>query len=161
MSISSIWPIDRTLSGTTNPGRSEPESYGNKRVFCIPQSSGITRASLSDCLVSYPGHSLGKILPLCRDAVCVFFSPSWLGYHFFFAQFKCQTVLFNFSGATTLVREDLGAMAMKGYSTFPKAPRQESHYQIVVGGSIPRKRCSRHILRLHVAVSVLFHGCTT
>ena len=26
--------------------------------------------------MSYPGNSLGGVLPLCRDAVCVFFSPS-------------------------------------------------------------------------------------
>ena len=36
-----------------------------------------------DCLVSYPGHLLGGVLPLCRDAVSVFYSvfysPSWLG----------------------------------------------------------------------------------
>ena len=36
--------------------------------------------SPSDCLVSYPGHSLGGgVLPLCRGAVGVFYSPSRLG----------------------------------------------------------------------------------
>ena len=29
---------------------------GNKEVLHIPQSSSITGVSLSDCLVSYPGH---------------------------------------------------------------------------------------------------------
>ena len=29
-----------------------------KRYSCIPQSSSITGASPSDCLVSYPGHVL-------------------------------------------------------------------------------------------------------
>ena len=34
----------------------------------------------SDFLVSYPGHSLGGgVLPLCREAVGVFYSPSRLG----------------------------------------------------------------------------------
>ena len=51
--FSSIQPIDRKLSGTTTPG---PESNGNKRILYIPQSSSITGASPSDCLVSYPGH---------------------------------------------------------------------------------------------------------
>ena len=45
------------LSGATIPGQSGPRSNGNKGVLRIPQSSSITRASPSDCLVSYPGHS--------------------------------------------------------------------------------------------------------
>ena len=44
-------PIDRALSGATTPG--------NEGVLHIPQSPGITGTSPSDCLVSYPGHSLG------------------------------------------------------------------------------------------------------
>ena len=64
---SSIWSIDRTLSSDTTPSQSGPESYGNEGVFCIPQISSITGASQSDCLVSYPGHSLvGRVLPLQR-----------------------------------------------------------------------------------------------
>ena len=36
------------------------------------------------------------------------------------------------SGATTPVRVDLGAMAMKGYSTFSKAPALlKPHHQVV------------------------------
>ena len=31
---------------------------GNEGVLCIPQSSNITGTSPSDCLVSYPGHTL-------------------------------------------------------------------------------------------------------
>ena len=42
-----------------------------KGVLCIPQSSP------SDCFVSYAGHSLGGVVPLCRGAVNVFYSPSW------------------------------------------------------------------------------------
>ena len=55
-------------------GQSRPRINGNKVVFCIPQSSSITGASPSDCLVSYTGHLLGGggVLPLCRDAVSVF-----------------------------------------------------------------------------------------
>ena len=56
--FSSIWPINRTLSGATTPSQSELGSDGNKRVVCIPQSSSIIGTSQSDCLVSYPGHSL-------------------------------------------------------------------------------------------------------
>ena len=53
----SIWPIDRTLSGATTPDLSGPGRDGNNGVLCIPQSSSITGASPSDCLVSYLGHS--------------------------------------------------------------------------------------------------------
>ena len=78
--FSSIWPIDRTLSGATTPGPSGPGSDGNKGVLHIPQSSSITGISPSDCLMLYPGHLLGGgVLPLCRDVVSVFYSPSQLG----------------------------------------------------------------------------------
>ena len=63
MSNSSIWPIDLTPSGAATPGQSGPGSDGNKGVLCILQSSSITGISLSDCLVSYPGHSLGEFYP--------------------------------------------------------------------------------------------------
>ena len=34
--FSSIWPIDRTLSGASTPGQSEPGSDGNERILRIP-----------------------------------------------------------------------------------------------------------------------------
>ena len=40
--FSSIWPIDRTLSGATTPSQSGPWSDGSEEVLCIPQSSIIT-----------------------------------------------------------------------------------------------------------------------
>ena len=60
MSKSSIWAIDKTLSGATTPGQSGPGSNVNEEVLCIPESSSITRASPSDCLVLYLEHSLGE-----------------------------------------------------------------------------------------------------
>ena len=39
MTNSSIWLIDRTLSGTTTPGQSRPGSYNNEGVLHIPQIS--------------------------------------------------------------------------------------------------------------------------
>ena len=71
--------IDRTLSSATNPGHLATGSDGNERVLHIPKSSSITGTSPSDCLVSLPGHLLGGGLPLCRDAVGVFYSPRRLG----------------------------------------------------------------------------------
>ena len=49
------------------------------------------------------------------------------------AQFgSIQPIDRTLSGATTRGRGDLGAMAMKGYSAFPKAPALlEPYYQIV------------------------------
>ena len=60
MSNSYILPIDRTLFGATTPGLSGPGRDGNELVLHIPQSSGITEASQSDYLVSYPEHLLRK-----------------------------------------------------------------------------------------------------
>ena len=61
--FSSIFPIDRALLGAATPDQSGPGSDSNKRVLSIPQSSSITEALPSDCLVSYPGHSLRKFYP--------------------------------------------------------------------------------------------------
>ena len=57
------------------PGQSELGSNSKKWVLHIPQSSTTAEASPSDSLVSYLRHSLGELEPLCRDAVCVFYSP--------------------------------------------------------------------------------------
>ena len=43
-------------SGATTPDQSGPVSDGNKGLLRIPQSSSITEALPSDCLVSYPEH---------------------------------------------------------------------------------------------------------
>ena len=59
---SSIWPIDMTLSGTTTPGQSGPESNGNEGVLHFLQISK-DGSSPSDCLMSYPRHLLGESYP--------------------------------------------------------------------------------------------------
>ena len=55
----SIWPIDRSLSGSTTPGQNEPGSNDNEGVLHSPQ---IFKAgtSPSDGLISYQGHTLGS-----------------------------------------------------------------------------------------------------
>ena len=58
--FSSIWTIDRTLSGATTSGQSGPGSNRNEGVLQIPHSSGITGAPPSDCFVSYPGYFCGE-----------------------------------------------------------------------------------------------------
>ena len=54
---------DKTLLGISTPGQSGPGSDGNEGVLCIPQSSSITGASLSDCVMSLPACSLGESYP--------------------------------------------------------------------------------------------------
>ena len=44
-------------------GQSEPGSDGIEGVLHIPQSSSITGASQSDCLMLYPRHSLEESYP--------------------------------------------------------------------------------------------------
>ena len=76
MSNSYILPIDRTLSGATTLGQSEPGSDGNEEVLHIPQSSSITGASLSDCLVLHPGHSLGEFYSSAEIQSVYFTAPA-------------------------------------------------------------------------------------
>ena len=52
MSNSTIWLIDRTLSGATTPGQSGPRSNVKKGVLHIPESSK-TETLPSDWLISY------------------------------------------------------------------------------------------------------------
>ena len=80
--FSSIWPIDRTLSGATTLGPSGPGSDGDEGMLRIPQNSSIIGAS--------PVISSWGRLPLCREAVGVFYSPSRLGTYIFgtFAMFN-------------------------------------------------------------------------
>ena len=76
--FSSIWPIDKALSGTTTQGQSGSESDGNEGVHRIPQSSRITRTSPSDCLMSYPGHLLAGPYPSTEmQSVYSTASPDW------------------------------------------------------------------------------------
>ena len=63
---SSIWPIDRTLSGTTTPGQSWPGTNGIWSLT-IRFLSVISRTLVR-----------GDVLPLWRDAVCLFCNPSWM-----------------------------------------------------------------------------------
>ena len=94
MSNSSIWHIVRTLSSATTPGLSKPGSDRNERVLYIPQSFSITRVSLLDYLVSYPEYLLERVLPLCKDEVGVFYSPSRLGWCMWVCELK---VVFSLS----------------------------------------------------------------
>ena len=78
MQCTSIWPIDRTLSGAITPGQSGPGRDDNKGVLCIPQSSSITGTLPSDYLVSYQDTRCGvgglvgwSLTPLQRSSQCI------------------------------------------------------------------------------------------
>ena len=58
-----------TQSEATTPGQSGPRSNDDVGVLRIPQSSSIARVLPSDCLVLYPGHSLGKDLTPLQEAI--------------------------------------------------------------------------------------------
>ena len=68
MSDSSIWPIDRALSGITSPHQNGVLSISQCSSNIFGLFSVISRSLVE-----------GGVLPLCRDAVRVFYSPSWLG----------------------------------------------------------------------------------
>ena len=89
-----MWP----LQARVNLGGSD----NNEGVLRIPQSSNITETSPPDCFVSYPGHSLEGIWPLCRGAVSVFYSPSQLYNRKLDWQYK-----FNFAGPPFTLEESL------------------------------------------------------
>ena len=66
MTNSSIWPIDRNLSGATTSGESEPGSDGNEEVLHISQTRALLEphhqiAELVDCVIIR--HSLGESYP--------------------------------------------------------------------------------------------------
>ena len=77
------------------------------------------------------------------------------GMSFVCTQFKCQTVQFNpYTGPNQVVlpqvRADQRTMAMKGYSTFPKAPALlEPHHQMI-----------RHIQATHWRVLTPLQRCS-
>ena len=66
--FSSIWPIDRTLSGPATPSHKWPGSDGNEGILCILQMEPY-------CLVSQPEHSFGKSYPSVEVHSVYFTAP--------------------------------------------------------------------------------------
>ena len=104
--FSSIWPIDRDLSGATTSGPSEPGSDNNEGVIHIPQNSSITGASPSDYLVSYQGHSLGRGY-LSAEVQLVYSKPQPTGQEKLWIQTNC-TLLKKWTCHILFIAEDLG-----------------------------------------------------
>ena len=70
LNVKQFYLSHRTLSGATTPYQNGLGSNGNEGVLHIPQSSSITGASPPDCLMSYPGHSLGGVGVLLLQQRC-------------------------------------------------------------------------------------------
>ena len=75
MSRDSIWSIDRTQSNAATLGQLRPGSNGNEGVIHILLNSK-TGVSTSDCLISYPGLSLGSLTLLKRCSQCILLSQT-------------------------------------------------------------------------------------
>ena len=89
----SIWQIDRTLSGTTTSDQSGPGSNVNEGLLNIFQSSSF-EASALDYLASYRGPTLGGVW----GADGVFFSPSqpsWSDFSYLFKSKKLCNISHN------------------------------------------------------------------
>ena len=119
------------LSCATTPDQSGCGSFGNEGILHIPQSSNNTGTSPSDCLVSYPGHSLGDVLPLFRDAIGIFYSPNRLSK-------KC--LLF--------VRVNLNVLSTIGWLNPPcnritRCHTRDNRCYSGMGGVLPR--CTRYV----------------
>ena len=93
ISMQLVWfnPYIGPLSGATTPGQSGPGSNVNEGMLCIPQSSNITGTSPSDCLVSYPGHSLGESYPSAEVQLVYSTAPADGAIH----RVNVKTVLFQ------------------------------------------------------------------
>ena len=141
--------MGRTLSSPITTNHSGPGSDRSEGVPRIPQSSNLTGASPSDCLMSDRGHPLGEFYP-SADILTVYstaptdwatnlkkvkdeliarhLSPCWnadgtaqfcthLSYEWISS---CKALILS-RPCVGLIWVDLGAMAVKGYSAFPKA----------------------------------------
>ena len=100
MDIISFLPIDRTLSDATTLDQSAPESDEKEEVFIIPQSSNVTGTSPSDCLLSYPGNSLGVGSYSSSKMQSVYSTTpaKWATFNFNFVKFKKNKLnVYNFT----------------------------------------------------------------
>ena len=74
--FNSVGPTGWTLSGVTTPGQKGPGSNGNEGVLRIPHYWSHTIRFLSDISMTH----IGGVLPLYRDGVGLFCSPSQLSH---------------------------------------------------------------------------------
>ena len=139
MSNSLIWPIYKTLSDASTLGQSGLGSDKNEGVLCISQSSSITGTLLLDCLVSYPGHLLVESYPSTKMQSVYSTTPADWANLIWIIQINIYKHFYKMESYRwdpnwyfySRFRVDLGVMAMKIYSTFPKAPGVELQHQML------------------------------
>ena len=74
--FSSIWPINRALSGATTPGQRNLGAMAMTSASHSPKLQHHWNLTISFFSVIFR-TLVGGGLPLCRGAVSVFYSPSW------------------------------------------------------------------------------------
>ena len=96
--VCSIQPIDRTLSGSTAPSQSGPGGK-NEAMKGYSTFPSITRASSSDCLMSYQDTHLvvGSLTPLQKCSWCIL-QPQATGFY------KCVWVHITIISWNTLTK---------------------------------------------------------
>ena len=93
--FSSILAIDRTISSGTNSSMIGPGINCHESVLWIPQSSSVSEASPSDCFMSYPGHSRGRLTPLQSCSRCIL-KPRLTGPYVAFKKVNCFNIFMWF-----------------------------------------------------------------
>ena len=114
--FSSFWPLDRTLTDATSPGKTAPVNDSNSGLLRIPQSSCMSETSLSECSVTYLWHSLWEgLTPLQRSSrfissitIYCLHTVQWLQVLQFivctqFNGFKYNYLLFAHSSMTSII----------------------------------------------------------
>ena len=74
--FSSIWPIDRLYQVLPHRARVDLGAMVNKGRSAFPKAPVLLEASPSDCLVSYPGHSLERFYPSAEMQSVYFTAPA-------------------------------------------------------------------------------------
>ena len=86
--FSSIWPIDKSLSGATIPDQSGHESNGNKEVLCIPKTPALLEPHRHTVYFNIQDTRWESLFPLQRCSRCILESqltessrlwPHWKG----------------------------------------------------------------------------------
>ena len=93
-----------TLLGATTPGQCGPRGDANEEVLHILQSSSITGASPSACLVSYTGHSFGgESYPSAEMQTVYCTAPPFVNLA---VEFGCYLGMKNFDRKITVNEEE-------------------------------------------------------
>ena len=147
MSNSSICSIDRTLSGVCSPSQNRQGSNGNEEILCFSQHSSITGHLRFDCLVSYPGHSLGwgLFIQLQRYSRC---SSCWKGKLLVTLGYGRQLYLFIIGLMSRVFSGSLGDQGSIPGRVIPETQKtvldaaflNTQHHKVMIKGKVEQSR---------------------